>query len=547
MRRCVSFVIVIAVVLWTFGAEPRQALSEPGLAADKPAFAPGRILVKLEEGAPAKTLGSLNDKNDARTEDKLPRTGVNVVDLPADLSVAEAARRYETSPNVEYAEPDYLLYPSATPNDPRYPGQWALSNTGQSDGTIDSDIDAPEAWNVTTGSAETVVAVIDTGVDVSHPDLRDNVWTNPDEVAGNKKDDDGNGYVDDVNGWDFVHDDSTVYDAADGDQHGTHVSGTIAAAGNNGAGVTGVDWRAKVMPLKFIDGNNFGYVSDAAAALDYAVAEGVKISNNSYGYYDNCGGCYARTLEDAIERADAAGHLFVAAAMNGGADGVGDDNDTEAIYPANYPVDNIISVAASNRHDNLTAFSNYGATSVDLAAPGIDVLSTLPGGSYGYGYGTSMATPHVAGTAALVKNAFPSLDDAGIKAKIVGSVDRREKLEGKLASGGRLNVARALGVEVPPPPSTAPAILTPSPAKTHDPTPTISATVRDAQTNLVKTNVTLVYLDGRRIADFAYSKVSDKLTFAPDRNLPYGWHRVRVVVQDPQGLTGSRVWSFRVF
>ena len=158
----------------------------------------------------------------------------------------------------------------------------------------------------------------------------------------------------------------------------------------------------------------------------------------------------------------------------------------------------------------------------------------------------AMATPHVAGTAALVKGAFPGLDDAGIKAKILGSVDRRKNLEGKLASGGRLNAARALGVKVPPPPSTAPAILAPSPAKTHDRAPTISAKVRDAQTNLVKANIKAVYLDDRRIADFAYSKVSDKLTFTPDRDLPYGRHKVSVVAQDPQGLTGSRVWWFKV-
>lgn len=197
-------------------------------------------------------------------------------------------------------------------NDSDYPKLYGLNNTGQTGGTADADVDAPEAWNTTTGDTLTVVAVIDEGVDINHPDLKNNIWTNSGETAGNGIDDDKNGYVDDVNGWDFYNKDRTVYDSGDGDKHGTHVAGTIAAEGNNSLGVVGVNWKAKIMPLKFL-GPDGGYTSDAAAAIDYAVNKGVKISNNSWG-----GGGANQTLLDAIKRADIAGHLFVAAAGHAG-------------------------------------------------------------------------------------------------------------------------------------------------------------------------------------------------------------------------------------
>src|SRR5918999_1287399 len=272
--------------------------------------------------------------------------------------------------------------------------------------TQTEDADAPEAWNTGTGTAATVVAVIDEGVDVSHPDLRNNIWKNPGEVPGNGVDDDRNGYVDDVNGFDFANDDASVYDPdpidGSGDEHGTHVAGTIAAEGNNGAGITGVNWQAKVMALKFL-GPNSGSTLDAVEAINYAVAKGADISNNSWGYV----GSPSRSLKDAITRADNAGLLFVAAAGNGGADGVGDDNDansTNTNYPSSFSNPNIISVAATDNRDRLASFSNFGASTVDLGAPGVNVLSTLPGNRYGYYSGTSMATPHVTGVAALLKS-----------------------------------------------------------------------------------------------------------------------------------------------
>jgi thermitase len=548
MRRNIGLLLVaLSITVLLGSAIPTgRALSEtnpggPQPASGEAAFAPGRILVRVEDSAPANAIAAVNRKNDARVEEKIPHTRVNVVDLPKDLSVPEAVERYEASPQVEYAEPDYKIQLAGgvlVPNDPGFPNMYGLNNTGQTGGTPDADIDAPEAWTATTGSSDTVVAVIDTGVDINHPDLNDNVWTNPDEIAGNGLDDDNNGYVDDINGWDFYHDDNSVFDSAADDGHGTHVAGTIAAEGDNGVGVTGVARQTKIMPLKFI-GPDRGYVSYAAQALRYAVDEGAEISNHSYGYYDYCGGCYSKTLRDAVDYANAAGHLVVAAAMNGGADGVGDDNDQSPVYPASHESANVISVAASDQRDALTSFSNYGATSVDLAAPGQSIYSTLPNNTYGYKGGTSMATPHVAGVGALIKAQNPDLDDADIKAKILESVDKKGDLAGKMLSGGRLNAVKAVGV--------APVIAArrPTPGvKTRDRTPTIVVTVRDDETELTGAHVEL-YLDEQQRWGFSYDQTNDTLTYKTGR-LSFGRHSVHVVVEDDDGLEEARIWGFKV-
>ncbi len=450
------FPVVAIVVLVGLGVGSDRAVSqEPGQvpegSADVPSFRPSggeefasdQILVKLKDGVPDRALEVLNRQNNAESGKKLAHTRVDVVKLPRELPVEAAVKRYEASPDVEYAEPDFVFEPSQTTsaNDPSYPKLYGLNNTGQTGGTAGADINAPEAWSTTTGDAEVVVAVIDTGTDTNHPDLKNNLWTNPGETAANGVDDDNNGYVDDVDGWDFYNNDATVYDAADGDKHGTHVAGTIAGQGNNDLGVVGVNWKAKIMPLKFL-GPNGGYTSDAVEAINYAVAKGAKISNNSWG-----GGGYSQTLKDAIHRADASGHLFVAAAGNGGSDGVGDDNDATPHYPSSYDNPNLVSVAATDSKDALAGFSNYGAASVDLSAPGVSILSTLPGDTYGGYSGTSMATPHVSGVAALLKSKNPTADDATIKEQILKSVDARSNLSGKTATGGRLNAAGALGVE----------------------------------------------------------------------------------------------------
>ncbi|MDP9478719.1 MAG: S8 family serine peptidase [Actinomycetota bacterium] len=510
-------------------------------APDGERFVPGRILVKLGDGVPDRALEALNRQNDARVEERLPGVRVSVVDLPRGLSVREAVGRYESSPDVEYAEPDFLLFAEATPNDPGYGKLYGLNNTGQTGGTPDADIDAPQAWDTETGDPNTAVAVIDTGVDVSHPDLSGNLWTNPGEIAGDGTDNDLNGYVDDVHGWDFYHDDATVYDPSDGDEHGTHVAGTIAAEGNNDMGVTGVNWRAGIMPLKFL-GPDGGSISAAVKAIDYAVSEGAQISNNSYG----CGGdCYSDTLLDTIQKADGAGHLFVAAAGNGGSDGVGDDNDTSPHYPSGYDSSNIIAVAATNDDDGLASFSNYGAKTVDLGAPGVGVLSTVPGG-YAYFSGTSMATPHVAGVTALLKSQDPLLGDGDLKTRILQYAEPKKGLKGKTVTGGRLNAVAALTQQAAPD-ETKPTIsyVRPAPgAKTKDRTPKVGATVRDDRTDLAKSDIRL-YLDGKQRTKFSYNRDTDRLGYTAPK-LSYAKHTVRIVARDAAGNTAAKTWSFKV-
>ena len=240
-----------------------------------------------------------------------------------------------------------------------------------------------------------VVAVIDSGMQLNHGDLAGNLWTNPGEIAGNGIDDDDDGYVDDVHGWDFVGDDNLPNDDFG---HGTHVAGTLAAVGNNGIGVVGVAYSSRIMPLRVLDGSGQGYVSDAVRAIDFATRHGVRVSNNSWGYT----GAASQVLYDAIQAAGAAGQLVVTAAGNSSA-----DIDAIPEYPAAYDLPNIISVAATTQDDHLAVFSNYGAAGVDVAAPGEHILSTLPGG-YGFADGTSMASPHVAGVAALLLAAHPT-------------------------------------------------------------------------------------------------------------------------------------------
>lgn len=406
-----------------------------------PRQAAGRVLVAPVAGVDPAAVARVATGMGAAVEGRLPGTRVRDVRLPRGLGVEQAIRRFERRPEVAYAEPDYVLFPSAspvTPNDPGFPQLYGLDNTGQNGGLADSDIDAPEAWATTIGSSSTVVAVIDTGADLSHPDLRDNRWTNPGEVAGNGVDDDANGYVDDVHGWDFVNDDNTVFDGP-GDEHGTHVAGTIGATGGNGVGVTGVAWRAQLMALKFI-GSDGGLVSDAVAAIDYAVRNGATISNNSWG-----AGTHSRSLQDAISAAGQGGHLFVAAAGNGGSDQIGDDIDSAPQYPAAYPASNIIAVGATDEADVLASWSNFGASAVDLVAPGVRVLSTLPNNTYGTYSGTSMATPQVTGAAALLLGHDPQLGAAGLKSAILGAVDPVPALQGVVATSGRLNIGNVLG------------------------------------------------------------------------------------------------------
>ncbi|NBT14718.1 MAG: subtilase, partial [Planctomycetia bacterium] len=309
-------------------------------------------------------------------------------------------------------EPDFAIAPTALPNDPSFSRLWGLRNVGQPAAAGVADIRAETAWNTTTGSRNVVVAVIDTGVDYTHPDLAANIWTNPREIAGDGIDNDGNGLVDDLRGWDFANNDANPMDD---NGHGTHVAGTIGATGNNGAGVTGVNWAVSILPLKFLTASGSGSTSSAIAAVNYATQMrrdfGVNIvaTNNSWG-----GGGFSSILRDAIDAGGRAGILFVAAAGNDGANA-----DVTPQYPASYPGTSIISVAATTRDNTLASFSNYGLTSVDVAAPGSGIYSTVPGNAYATYSGTSMATPHVAGTVALLAAAYPTANAAQIRSAIL--------------------------------------------------------------------------------------------------------------------------------
>lgn len=310
----------------------------------------------------------------------------------AETTTAGAIQEASDSAVVRGVEPDLPLWKTdESPNDPLYTNgsMWGL--------TGDWGIRPQSAWDSTTGSNAVVVAVLDTGVDYTHPDLSNRVWRNWGETPGNGVDDDHNGYVDDVYGWDFLNKDATVYDPADGDAHGTHVAGTIAAQGNNSTGVAGVNWNVQFMPLKFI-GPSGGYTSDAITALNYAVANGASVVNASWG-----GTTYSGALKAAIDAAGNAGVLFVTAAGNEGV-----NTDVNPHYPASYDSWNLISVMSINSTGNRSGFSNYGRWTVDIGAPGESILSTVPGDVYQYYSGTSMAAPHVSGVAALFKALNPT-------------------------------------------------------------------------------------------------------------------------------------------
>ncbi len=395
------------------------------------ASAPDELIVRFAPGVNAATRARVLANAGCRQTRRFRLLrDLALVRVQAGTRMQDAIQRLSASQAVQYVEPNYIVTAAAIPDDPRFPELYGLDNTGQTGGTPDADIDAPEAWDQQTGT-DVVVAVIDTGLDYNHEDIVGNVWTNPGEIPGNGIDDDNNGYIDDVRGWDFVNGDNDPFDDND---HGTHVSGTIAAVGNNGIGVAGVNWSARIMPLKFLSARGSGTTADAISALDYAVMMGARISNNSWG-----GGAFSQALYDAIAAAQAAGHLFVAAAGN---DGV--DTDVTPSYPASYDLDNIVSVAATDENDALASFSNFGAVTVDLGAPGVSILSTTPANTYSSFSGTSMATPHVAGVAALLLAEDPSLDVVSLKQAILDSVDPIAALAGITVTGGRLNAANAL-------------------------------------------------------------------------------------------------------
>ncbi|MFO0873947.1 MAG: S8 family peptidase [Phycisphaerales bacterium] len=353
-------------------------------------------------------------------------------------TVAAAIAAYRADPAVRYAEPDARVFSTQTtiPNDPSFGLLWGLHNTGQTGGKPDADIDAPEAWNTWTGDPGFRVAVLDTGISYSHPDLASNIWTNPGEVV-NGVDDDGNGYVDDIHGIDTANDDS---DPSDDDSHGTHCAGIVGAVGNNGLGVVGVNWACKLVALKFETPTSVcpwtsGLISACVEAMEYVIDQGIKVSSNSY----RCYGAFPQALYDVIEASQSIGHIFVAAAGN-----ENQNNDVNPPWPAAFDLPNIITVAAIDASDKLASFSNYGPSTVDLGAPGVVIYSTTLNGGFGYKSGTSMACPHVAGVIALVWSRFPALSWQEVRDQVLDNVRPVPALTGITVTGGVVNAKSAL-------------------------------------------------------------------------------------------------------
>ena len=366
--------------------------------------------------------------------------GLQLVEVAEDV-LPDALAVYRNHPDVLYAEPDYSIHADELPTDPDFDKLWGLYNTGQTvsgdPGTAGADIRAPQAWDLWTGAPDFRIAVIDSGVNYLHPDLRDNIWTNYAELYGAAGfDDDGNGYVDDIHGYDFENDDG---DPLGDHYHGSHVAGTIGAVANNDEGIVGVNWRCRIVALKIFGGEGASYTSNAIAAQQYIVDNNIRVSNSSWGT-----GTFSQALHDAIAASQAVGHVFVASAGNNS-----DDTDINPHYPSSYDLPNVISVAATDNDDALGVFfngetSNYGLTTVDLGAPGINIYSTILGEDYAYLDGTSMAAPHVTGVTALVMSRYPAFGWEEVKDRILETARPVAALDGLTVTGGVVNAFAAL-------------------------------------------------------------------------------------------------------
>ena len=431
------------------------------VAAATPAPAPGRyvaqeVLVQFLPGTPAADRANARGVVKAVAAETITTAAMRsagtgelvLMKLPVGLAVPQAVERLAQARGVRYAEPNWVYQHQATSNDPYYTNGslWGMYGDGTSPSNPNGSR-AGEAWAGAGADCGSVwIGIIDEGYMYTHEDLAANAGTNPVDSTVNGVDDDGNGYVDDVYGYDFANNNASVFDGAD-DDHGTHVAGTIGAVGGNGKGVAGVCWSVKLMGAKFL-GRNGGTTANAVKAVDYftdlKTRHGLNLvaTNNSWG-----GGGYSQALFDAIERANTANILFVAAAGNGGSDGVGDNNDAVPHYPSSYTNSNIIAVASITSTGARSSFSNYGKTTVDLGAPGSGINSTLPRSSkgkvvsaYGSYSGTSMATPHVTGAVALYAARHSGVKAADIKAAILGQATPTTSLEGITVTGDRLNV-----------------------------------------------------------------------------------------------------------
>lgn len=417
---------------------------------------PGELIVKVKPSALLKSQSEIFDAGRFGILEIKPfetKADLFVVKLKSDDQTAQFMEAAATNPNLVYAEPNYILRITGKrdneaeniPTDSDFGLLWGMKNTGQKDaagteGKVGADIGAAKAWALTTGNKEISVAVIDTGVDYNHTELKNNIFVNTAEIAGNGIDDDANGFIDDIHGWNFAG--VSTNDPMDDNEHGTHCSGTIGAGGNDGNKIAGVTWNVRILPVKFLTGGGSGTLADAVKSIQYATKMKVNVMSNSWG-----GGGFTQTMFDAIKEAQDAGILFIAAAGN---DSQNSDNSPH--YPAGYQLDNVFAVAATTNLDTLASFSTYGKRTVHIAAPGHKIYSSVPKDGYDTFSGTSMATPHVSGAAALLWGTDTHMTYAQVKERLMKSRDFIPSLTRKVASSGRLNVYNAIMGIYPPSP-----------------------------------------------------------------------------------------------
>lgn len=415
-------------------------------------YLPNQVIIKWKAGVSNARTKHLSQRLAIQQVKQLSKKGAELWTLGPTETTATFIKKYKNHPDIAYIEPDYLVHTTEfIPADPLFTQQWALKNIGQTSGKVGADISAPQAWDIRRDAGNIKVAIIDSGIDWTHPDLRENIWKNLAEDADgdgqvivwdgekwvfdpddeNGIDDDGNGYIDDFIGWDFANNDNNPFDD---NGHGTHVAGIIGADLGNEEGISGMADQVQLVALKFLNRNGNGSTSDAIAAINYATQMGIPISNNSWG-----GSGYSLALFDMME-AVASTHFFVTAAGNRGT-----NNDMRPNYPSSYGLINVIAVAATDRNDELATFSNYGTNTVHMAAPGTSILSCFPNNSYGLASGTSMAAPHITGALAILTAENESLDVFSFRDKLLNSVDVLPILEDKVQSGGRFNFCKLLG------------------------------------------------------------------------------------------------------
>jgi len=400
---------------------PRSSMSSSSAAALSPGVRPSGDLgplavLSLEPSLPP-TLASVSSSSSLSTATAAPPRGALT---PATPAISARCREIRAQEPLAVCEPNWVYFASITPNDPNASSEYSIPNLGLA-----------SAWNRTTGSAEVKVAVVDTGVDYTHPDLIENIARNTAEIPANGVDDDRNGYIDDYLGFNTVERNGDPFDF---NEHGTHVAGTIGAVGDNGVGVVGMNWRVGIVPVRVLDESGAGTIADIVAGIEYAIARRVRIMNLSLGGAD-----YSTIFEQALDSAKDANILAVVASGNESS-----INDFFESFPANFKGSNIISVAAVDSADELAYFSNIGPETVDLAAPGVGVVSTIPGGGYDAFDGTSMAAPHVAGIGALLLSLNPRFTYLDLRSLLLGTVTRTSELSGLIATGGIVNAAAAM-------------------------------------------------------------------------------------------------------